>query len=111
MDRKQLLGLKEKHWVELWDGRDVEVCLVPAGMPDVTTAKLMGINPERLVRSICTDAFIDFKGYVEGDKPVENTLENRIEFFGFPACRDAITMRLQLMNLEVLQGEETAVND
>lgn len=111
MERKTLLALKEERWVELWDGRGVEVLLVPSNMPDLAMARLIGSAPERIARDICTNAFIDFRGYTDDGNPVENTLENRLEFYSLPPCRDAINTQLELTNIRVLTGEEVAAND
>jgi len=113
MDRKALLALREQVWVTLWPNTklDLEVCLVPAEMPDLSTAQLIGTTSKSLTTDLCTNAFVDFRGYVEDGNPVPNTLENRVEFYGFPAARAAINNQLQSLNVKVLEGEDGAVSD
>jgi len=113
MDRRSLIALREEVWVKLWPNTklDLEVCLVPAEMPDLSTAQLIGMTSKSLATDLCTNAFVDFKNYVDNGAPVPNTLENRVEFYGFPAARAAINNQLQTLNVKVLEGEDDAVSD
>lgn len=111
MDRKAFLALKEEHWVELFAGKGLKVCLVPSEMPDMTTSKLLGGMSKSQARDICTNAFVNWEGYEEDGELVPNTLDNRIEFYGFPVCRAAINARLEELNVKPLEGEENAATD
>jgi len=112
MERKAFLALRNPRWETLFTEQDLEVQLVPSEMPDLTTAKLLGINNDHIAREICTNAFINFKGYESEDgKPVPNTLDNRLELYGFPVVRKAIQNALEVRNFEVVAGENFAASD
>lgn len=107
MDRKIFLALREPRWRDLFPGKDLRVLLVPASMPDLMTAKLLGITNERLERDLCTNAFIGFEGYNDDDgMPVENSLESRLELYSFPAARARINQLLEDENAAPVIGDE-----
>lgn len=111
MDIGGFKALRSPVWVTLFDGKDVEVELTPAAMPDLSTAQLLGTTHARLVKDICTNAFTDFRGIEADGKPLENTLDNRVDLYGYPAFRSAINAKLQELNFEPLVGEEDAASD
>ena len=114
MDRRALVALNKPRWVRLFPERiadDLEVEIVPGKMPDMTLAQVLGKTPEAIKQDVCTNSFTNFRGYVEDGKSVDNTLPNRLEFYGFPPCRHWIDQRLQEANAEVVEGEESAVSD
>ena len=112
MQRKAFLALREARWETLFTGHDLEVELVPANMPDLSTSKLLGVGNEHIAREICTNAFVGFRGYVDDDgQEIQNSLETRLELYGFPAVRKAIQNALEVRNYEVVTGESSAVSD
>jgi len=113
MERKAFLALRNPRWEKLFSERDLEVEIVPSNMPDLTTAKLLGVNSDHIAREICTNAFINFRGYIDDDgkTPVENTLDNRLELYGFPVVRKAIQNALEVRNYETVVGEGSAASD
>ena len=111
MERKAFLALRNPRWEKLFTEVDIEVELVASNMPDLTTQKLLGVNNEVITRDICTNAFLNFRGWEEDGKPVPNTLDNRLEMYSFPAIRKAIQNALEVRNLEVVMGESSAASD
>ena len=114
MERKAFIALRKPRWEKLFKESDLEVELVPSNMPDLTTAKLLGINNEHIARDICTNSFVDFRGKdwcADDGKKLDNTLENRLEIYSFPSLRLAIQQYLEMRNLEAVTGEPLAVND
>ncbi len=111
MERKAFLALRNPRWEKLFTEVDIEVELVPSEMPDLTTQKLLGVNSDGIARDICTNAFINFKGWEEDGEPVPNTLDNRLEMYSFPAIRKAVQNALEVRNFEVVTGENFAASD
>ncbi len=113
MERKAFLALREPRWESLFTGKDLEVELVPAEMPDLTTSKLLGLNNEAIALDICTSAFINFRGYIDddGNQIDGDNFDNRMELYSFPVVRKAIQNALEVRNIEVVTGEEIAVSD
>lgn len=109
MDKRAFVALRSPRWVTLID--DLEVELVPASMPDMTMARVLGTTPDRLARDLCTNSFINFRGWEEDGSPIENTLDNRIELYSFPGLRAAINNALEAANADVLEGEGSAASD
>ena len=112
MKRGNLAKLNAERWEKLFDQSDIEVCLVPSGMPDLTTSKLLGVTSESLDQQVCGQAFVNFRNYTEDDgTPVENTLANRLELYRTPILRRAINNTLENLNAELILGEDDAASD
>ena len=111
MERKAFLALRKPRWEKLFTDMDLEVELVPSNMPDLTTAKLLGIKIDSLARDICTNAFISFRGYTDDGKDIPNTFDSRLELYGFPVVGKAINNALEVRNYEVVTGESSAASD
>ena len=111
MERKAFLALRNPRWEKLFPEVDLEVELVPSNMPDLTTAKLLGVENTVISRDICTNAFLNFRGWEDDGKPIPNTFDNRLELYSFPIVKRAIQQSLEVRNLEVVAGESFAVSD
>ena len=115
MERKAFLALRKARWERLFpDHSDFEVELVPSNMPDLTTAKLLGLSNSLVDRDICTNAFINFRGKdwrAEDGSALQNTLDNRLEIYSFPNLRKAIQNSLEVRNMEAVTGEDFAASD
>ena len=112
MERKAFLALRKPRWEKLFTDMDLEVELVPSNMPDFSTQKLLGAKIEAVSRQVCTDAFINFRGYTDDDgKDLDNTLDARLELYGFPVVGKAINNALEVRNYEVVTGESSAASD
>lgn len=110
MQRSSTRALAQPRWVRLFDHDELEAELVPAGMPDLTGSRLWGITTEILEREMCTRAFVGFRGFEDDGRPIENSLEARIELYRVPAIRTAINNALQVLNNEILVGEAVAAS-
>ncbi len=113
MERKAFLALRNPRWEKLFPEVDLEVELVPSNMPDFTTSKLLGVENVVISREICTNAFIDFRGYVDddGNEIDGKNIDNRLELYSFPIVKRAIQQSLEVRNLEVVAGENFAASD
>jgi hypothetical protein len=109
MKRSVIAALAEPRWTRLFDELDLEVQLVPAGMPDFTSGKLLGVSSEHLDRQVCSKAFVDFRNYQDDDgTPIDNSMETRLELYQTPILRRGINNALEAMNGEIAMGESGA---
>lgn len=114
MKRKDLMALRNPRWETLFSSgnNELEVEIVPSEMPDLTTAKLLGVNNSHIAKEICTNAFINFRGYINEDgSEVPNDLDARLELYSFPQVRKELQSLLEVRNFEAVAGEEIAAND
>jgi hypothetical protein len=109
MQRSNLLVLKGKHWVGV-EGDPLEVCIIPSASAE-TGGLLFAPNDQRAIRRVCSKLFVDFRGYYDGEEEVKNTLDARVELFGWPPVREAIARECDRLNSEAAQGEESADSD
>lgn len=105
MIRNNLLALDSVTWATI-DGDDLEIGFIPSA--GVESAGLL-FNPTdaRVIKRICTNLFVDFKGYYDdGAEEIPNGLDMRIELFSkFPPVRTAIALGVDKAMQEVTKGE------
>ncbi len=105
MNRGILEKLCAEHWVKLFDKSDLEVCLVPSGMPGMM-AEMLGVENDSVARKVCTDAFTNFRNWENPDGTIpENTIEERLSIFSMPLVRQVMREKLQTLNQEITLGE------
>ena len=84
-------------------------------LPDKSQIAILS-NPfegEALSRQICTDVFVDFRGYWEDRPqlvPVVNTLETRLELYYWNLVRISIAMKCRTIHEAIMEGEAKDVS-
>ena len=104
MKRGSLAVLAEAKWVPL-ETIDLEIELIPGGMPDFMTARQLGLGAA-LDRQVCSNAFVGFRNYTEDDgTEIKNSLQARMELYRAPGIRMLINNALDNLNTEAILGE------
>jgi len=100
--------LSRPIWIEVPEDEDgtLRLQIVPAGIDSFNTF-LYGENERRL---ICQEFFVDFDGYSDGDRPVKNTLEARMQLLRWPPVRKALNQQVNVIASRQNQGEAVAVS-
>jgi len=105
MKRGSLDKLKESKWVEFDDlGSDLRVEIIPGAVKDI----------EELQNDVgvCRGAFLNFENFENSDgKPVENTLEARMELYALMPVRARIRQAVFDGHVDVFRGEGDAASD
>lgn len=110
MERSTILDLKKPVWVDV-PGGDGLRCQVILSEALATSPLMFGPTAEGTVRDVCERLFVAFEGYVEDGKPVENTVEHRMELYNWPPCRTAINARVNQVMRGVTEGNEGAASE
>jgi hypothetical protein len=85
------------------DDPGFQVKLIPAAAVEVGKGFIAGDQ------GLCRDAFVEFKGYwqdTEKKKPVENSLDMRLELLTYSDLRDRIRIKLTQWNEAIARGED-----
>ena len=103
MIQSNIARLREPRWFKPFEDDEIEAQLVPAAAVEVSNALFRGDD------TFCRQAFVNFKGYWEDDgktKPVENTLESRMELMKWDAFRNAVRIQMGVYNEAIARGED-----
>ena len=112
MKRSAILNLKQEVRREVPGSNGLFVIVVPSEAENVFDGAANAQDPMVKTRRVCQRVFIGFEGYTEDDgKPVENTVEARMELYGVPPIRSFIDNLVLETNLEAVAGEDDAVSD
>ena len=113
MKKKDLMKLREAKWETLFEGTraEIEVLLVPMEAPK-GGAGFLGLAIQQVDDRVVEKAFIDFRGYENGDgTPVPNSTEARAFLYGCPGVHAAINNTLLALNNEIMLGEDSSGSD
>ena len=107
MQRANVSRLSEPIWITVPEDPDgLELKVIPAEAWAIGSM----FEGEVADRLICRLLFVGFKNYVNGDNPVENTIQNRIELLKWSPVRRAIQNQVTVINDRVGLGEGGAVS-
>lgn len=111
MKREAILRLSEPVWIEdIVPDDPLAVAIIPA-MSSAMEPLLFDPTSETARRRACERFLVDFKGY-EGDSgPIANTLEARLELFGYAPVRTAIGAKMHAINEATEKGEDFAASE
>ena len=117
MKRGMVREANKPRWFTILEraAGEMEVSLNLGQFPDTSMARSIGVFPDVLVKEVCRRGFVDFRQYQEDDgKPIENSLEERIELYSTSHVRDEInaTVLLERMKMEAPEaaGEDVAAS-
>ncbi len=118
MKRSDLAQLTEQHWFDVeetrpsnGDGGDpVSIAVVAHGVGSLMSSQMIGYDAG--VDRMCSEVFVDFKGFIEDDgKPVANTLKARKFLYGVTAVQNAIHDEVAKIQQAAATGEADAASD
>jgi hypothetical protein len=103
MKKGIIRGLQEPHWLKPHANDPLEVCIIPAQISVLSNI----FEGDAMTRQVCTDVFVNFRGYFEddGETPISNTLENRMELYGWNEVRIRIATECRKIHDELVSGE------
>lgn len=107
----KFLGLREVRWVEILEGHDFEVAIVPAAADSAFGSLRQDVDPIIKANRVCSRAFVNFRNAELNGKTLENTIENRLMLYSQLSIQRAIDALLFAENAKVLEGEESGGSD
>lgn len=110
MKRESILRLVEPVWIdEIVPGDPLAIAIIPANSSAMEPL-LFDPTSELARRRVCEKFFVNFRGYEEDGKPVPNTLDARLELFGYNPVRGRIVSKMHEINEAVEKGEDFAAS-